>query len=140
MTKLARHFAAIAAAGVTATSFMAHVSAQEVYTPKAAKTGLVKEALAGVDGKQITIDRYSLPPEYVGGKHYHTGPVYVYVISGSFSVEEAGKPAQVFSAGQLYKEPIGTPMQAKNVSNSGAVDILVIQVGKEGEPLMYRAE
>jgi len=138
MTTVARHFAAIATVAVTATSFIAH--AQEVYTPKATKTGLVQEALAGVDGKQITIDHYSLPPEYVGAKHYHSGPVYVYIISGSFSVEEAGRPAQVFNTGQLYKEPIGTHMQAKNVSNSEAVEILVIQVGKEGEPLMYKAE
>lgn len=140
MTTLARHFAAVATVAVAATSFIAHVSAQEVYTPKATKTGLVQEALADVDGKQITIDHYSLPPQYVGGKHYHSGPVYVYIISGSFSVEEAGKPAQVFNTGQLYKEPTGTHMQAKNVSNSEAVEILVIQVGKEGEPLMYKVE
>lgn len=64
----------------------------------------------------------------------------MYILKGSFSVEEMGKPAQELGAGQLYKEPIGTHMQAKNVSNSDAVEILVIQVGKEGEPLMYKAE
>jgi quercetin dioxygenase-like cupin family protein len=140
MSKTATRFAVIAATAATTASFIAYASAQEVYTPKADKTALIQEDLKGADGMQITIDRYSLPAAYVGGKHYHTGPVYVYVMSGSFSVEEAGKPAQAFESGQLYKEPIGTPMQARNLSNDEPVEILVIQVGKEGEPLMYKVE
>lgn len=140
MTNLRKCSAATLTTLLGLVSFIAHAAAEEVYVPKATKTGLVQEALPGIDGKQITIDRYTLPPGYVGGKHYHTGPVYVYIIKGSFSVEETGKPAQELSMGQLYKEPIGTHMQAKNVSNADAVEILVIQVGNEGEPLMYKAE
>jgi quercetin dioxygenase-like cupin family protein len=76
----------------------------------------------------------------VGGKHYHTGPVYVYVLEGSFTVDEQGKPRQTFTAGQLYEEPIGTPMQARNISTSEQLTILLFQVHIPGEPLAYRVE
>ena len=74
--------------------------------------------LHGVDGKHVTIVHGSFPAGWVGGRHYHTGPVYVYVLDGSFTVDEQGKPRQTFTAGQLYEEPIGTPMQARNISTS----------------------
>jgi quercetin dioxygenase-like cupin family protein len=76
----------------------------------------------------------------VGGRHYHTGPVYVYVLEGRFTVDEQGKPRQTFTAGQLYEEPIGTPMQARNISASEPLKVLLFQVHGHGEPLAYKAE
>jgi quercetin dioxygenase-like cupin family protein len=88
----------------------------------------------------VTIDRYTLAPGYVGGRHYHSGPVTVYVLEGAFTIDEDGKPQRTFQAGQIYEEPIGTPMQARNLSTSQPSGILVVQVSKPGEPLMYRAD
>jgi quercetin dioxygenase-like cupin family protein len=119
------------------------VSAQqkkEPYSPTAALNTLVERPLHGVDGKQVTILHGAFPAGWVGGKHYHTGPVYVYVLEGSFTVDEQGKAQQTFTAGQLYEEPIGTPMQARNVSASDELRILLFQVHAPGEPLAYRVE
>lgn len=119
------------------------VSAQEKkepYLPTAALKTLVEKPLHGVDGRQVTILHGAFPGGWVGGKHYHTGPVYVYVLEGSFTVDEQGKPRQTFTAGQLYEEPIGTPMQARNISTSEQLTILLFQVHIPGEPLAYRVE
>jgi quercetin dioxygenase-like cupin family protein len=101
---------------------------------------LLNEPLHGVQGQEITIEHYSFPPGWVGGKHYHTGPVYVYVLEGSFATDEQGKERQNFKAGELYREPIGTPMQARNLNASEPLKILVFQVGPKGEPLMIKAD
>jgi quercetin dioxygenase-like cupin family protein len=113
---------------------------KEAYLPTAALKTLVEKPLQGVDGKQVTILHGVFPAGWVGGKHYHTGPVFVYVLEGSFTVDEQGKPRQTFTAGQLYEEPIGTPMQARNISASEQLTILLFQVHAPGEPLAYRVE
>lgn len=145
MNRWARQLAAIAPIAVAAGFIVVQASwaeekTKEVYVSTATKTTLLQKALAGADGKQITIDRYAMPGGWVGGKHYHSGPVFVYVIEGSFSVEEEGASTEVFGVGQVYEEPIGTPMLAKNVSSSAPMEVLVIQISKEGEPLMYKAD
>jgi quercetin dioxygenase-like cupin family protein len=107
---------------------------------KAERNVLVEKPLSGAEGKMISIILFKLPAEDVGGKHYHSGPTYVYVLKGMLTIEEEGKPAQTFQAGELYEEPIGNPMQAFNESADEPIELLVVQVQNEGEPLMYQAE
>jgi quercetin dioxygenase-like cupin family protein len=113
---------------------------KEEYVTKAERNILVEKPLPGVDGKIVSINHFRLPPEYVGGKHYHSGPTYVYVLKGTLTIEEEGKPTQAFEAGEVYEEPIGNPMQGFNKSADEPTELLVIQVQNEGEPLMYQAE
>ena len=113
---------------------------KEEYVTKAERSVLVEKPFPGAEGKMISINHFKLPTEYVGGKHYHSGPTYVYVLKGTFTVEEEGKPAQTFEAGKLYEEPIGNSMQAFNKSADEPIELLVIQVQNEGEPLMYQAD
>jgi quercetin dioxygenase-like cupin family protein len=113
---------------------------KEEYVSTAERNVLVEEALAGTEGKIVSINHFKMPAEWVGGKHYHSGPTYVYVLKGTLTIEEEGKPTQTFEAGDLYVEPIGNPMQAFNKSADGPIELLVFQVQNEGEPLMYQAE
>jgi quercetin dioxygenase-like cupin family protein len=113
---------------------------KEEYKSTAEITTLLQEPVPGVEGKQLTILHVKAPPEWVGGKHYHTGPVYVYILNGPFTVDEAGKGTQVFEAGQVYEEPIGQPMQARNADAGEPMEMLVVQISNPGEPLMYEAE
>jgi quercetin dioxygenase-like cupin family protein len=114
---------------------------KEVYvSPGANKKTLLNEPVPGMDGREITIEHHSFPPGWVGGKHYHTGPVYVYILEGSFATDEQGKERQTLKAGELYREPIGTPMQARNPNPSEPLKILVFQVGPKGEPLMIKVD
>ena len=128
-----------AAVALVAQPALAQEKKQE-YVTTAERNVLVEKAVPGVEGKIISINHVKMPPEWVGGKHYHSGPTYVYVLKGTLTIEEEGKPTQTFEAGELYEEPMGTPMQAFNKSADGPMELLLIQVQNEGEPLMYQAE
>ena len=132
----------VGAAAALALSATVHAQekTKEEYKSTAEIKTLVQKPVPGVEGKQLTIFHVSAPPEWVGGKHYHTGPVYVYVLKGPFTVDEEGKGTQVFETGQVYEEPIGEPMQAKNTNAGEPMEMLVVQISDEGEPLMYKAE
>src|SRR5262245_26568029 len=97
-------------AAIAAGAFAAfEASAQEkkeVYVPSADVKTLHDKPLPGVAGKRVTILHGAFPADWVGGRHFHAGPVYVYVLEGAFTVDEQGKPRQTITAGQLYEEPI----------------------------------
>lgn len=129
------------ALAVAAIMTMVCVNAAEAdeYVSKAKAETLHQAPLPGVDGKEVIIKHFTLPPEFVGGRHYHPGPVYVYVLEGELTVEtEDG--TQTYAAGQLYPEPVNRTMQAKNLSGSDGVQLLVFQVGDAGKPMMVKAE
>ena len=111
-----------------------------VYVPGGGIKALLEKPLPGVEGKQLTVLHGTFPAGWTGGKHYHSGPVYVYVLEGTFTIDEVGKPRRTIAAGELYEEPIGTPMQARNLSASEPVKLLVFQVHGLREPLAYKAE
>ena len=105
--------------------------------PKAEVTALLRVPLAEVEGKEVVIKHFSLPPGFVGGKHFHPGPVFVYVLEGELTVEtDAG--IQTVSAGQIYREELRQTMRGKNLSTKDAAKIVVFQVGDEGKPMMIK--
>lgn len=64
----------------------------------------------------------------------------MYVLAGVLTVDEEGKDRRTFEAGALYREPVGAPMQARNLSASEPLELLVFQVTPEGEPPMVRTD
>ncbi|MHA1528609.1 MAG: cupin domain-containing protein [Alphaproteobacteria bacterium] len=81
----------------------------------------------------------AIPPGYIGGKHLHTGPVFVYVLEGVLTVETENG-TETFGAGDLYPEPMGVTMKGRNLSASDDLEILVFQVGDPGKPMMVKVE
>ena len=79
------------------------------------------------------------PPGWVGGRHYHTGDVFVYVLEGTFVVDVEGEERQTFGPGQVYHEALNRVMQARNLSTAERTKILVFQVGDKGVPQMIKA-
>ena len=121
-----------------ASSGMPDAAAGE-YKSKAQREKLLHGPLRAFDGLEANVLRLELPPGFVGGKHYHTGDVFVYVESGSFTVEVDGR-SQTFTAGQVYQETPNVAMVARNGSTEAGVTIVIFQVGKIGEPMMMKAE
>jgi len=111
----------------------------EEYISKARAKTLYKAPLEGVDGNEVIIKHFSAPPNFVGGKHMHPGPVFVYILEGEFTVETA-KGTKTFRAGELYPEEINAPMVARNPSGTDDMEVLVIQVGDMGQPMMIKVE
>ena len=118
-------------------SFQAANAAE--YVSKARAKTLHKAPLPGVDGKEMVVKHFAIPAEFVGGKHMHPGPVFVYVLEGEFTVELAGG-TKTFKAGELYPEKINASMIARNLSASDDLELLVFQVGDIGKPMMIKVK
>ncbi len=113
--------------------------AADEYIPKVQKQVLHQAPLPGIDGKEMTVVHFEIPAEYVGSKHMHPGPVFVYVLEGELTVE-LGSETKTFKAGDLYAEDIDQAMVGKNLSASNDLEILVFQVGDIGKPMMIKVE
>ncbi len=125
---------------VAASGFQDANAAEQEYKPKVKVTSLVEAPLVGVEGKKVIIKHFELPPGFVGGKHFHPGPVFVYVLEGELIINTKKAGRQIIRAGQLYQEPIRSVMQARNLSTTDATKIVVFQVGDKGKPMMIKAE
>lgn len=120
------------------TAYSLEVQAAE-YKPKAEVKTLHEGALAGVDGKTVIIKHFTVPAGFVGGKHFHPGNVFVYVLEGEITVE-TDKGSLTVRAGELYPEVPGMVMRAKNQSTSVPAKFVVFQVGETGKPMMVKAK
>ncbi len=95
--------------------------------------------LPGVEGKEMIVKHFALPSGFVGGKHMHPGPVFVYVLEGELTVKLAGE-TKTFKVGELYPENINTAMVGKNLSVTDDLELLVFQVGDIGKPMMIKVQ
>jgi len=131
---------AAALAGILSLGVAFSLEAQEAeYKPKAEVQSLHQGVLANIAGKTAIIKQFTLPGGFVGGKHYHPGNVYVYVLEGALTVETEKKVITV-RAGELYPEVPGMVMQGKNASKSEPVKFVVFQIGETGKPMMIKAK
>ncbi len=130
---------ALAAAMIVGMASFHSAHAQQAYVPKAKVKTLHQAPLPGVEGKEVIIKHFGLPPGFVGGRHSHPGPVYVYVLKGEFNVETKSG-TKTYKAGQLYPESLDQVMQARNLSASDDLELLVFQVGDIGKPMMIKAD
>lgn len=113
--------------------------ASEEYVSKANVKTLYSAPLQGVEGKEMIVKHFSIPPKFVGGKHMHPGPVFVYVLEGELTIElETG--TKTFKAGELYPEEINAAMVGKNLSGTDDLELLVFQVGDIGKPMMIKVK
>lgn len=109
---------------------------QEEYISKATATKLLQTPLAGLEGKEVHVGHFSAPPGFVGGKHSHPGPAFVYILEGQLTIEVEGMEPVTLGPGDVYAEPVGNKvMQAQNKSSTHGVKLVVFQVGEEGQPL-----
>lgn len=131
--------AALAAASVIAIANSGIAHADEEYIPKAKVTTLHQGPLAGVEGKEVIIKHFALPPEFVGGRHYHPGPVFVYVLKGELTVQTDDGTA-TYKAGEIYPEPLEKPMQGRNLSAFDTAELVVFQIGEIGKPMMIKVD
>ena len=111
----------------------------EEYVSKAIAKSLYKAPLQGVPGKEMVVKHFALPAGFVGGKHLHPGPVFVYVLEGELTVALDGK-TRTFKAGELYPEEINAAMVARNLSATDDIELLVFQVGDIGKPMMIKVK
>ena len=127
---------AVAALGVQGL----HADEKE-YKSTAKMTKLIeKEPLSGLPGQVANVFVAEMPGGWVGGKHYHPGHVFVYVLEGSITFTFDDKEPFTVKAGEIYHETPNEKMLAKNASASEDLKLIVFQVGTEGKPVMIQAD
>ncbi len=115
-------------------------SGEEYTAPKAEKVVLLKQdGLAAGSGLEANAIHFKLPPGFKGGRHYHTGDVFVYVLSGALTIK-TDEGTSTINAGEIYYEIPGMKMVGENLNADSSAELLVIQVGPKGEPIMIKAE
>lgn len=113
---------------------------QNEYVPTSKTTPLLQDELQAFPGKEVQVIKYELAPGWVGGRHYHTGDVFVYVLEGQFVLDLDGKGRKTFGAGEVFHETVNVKMTARNGVAGGVTKILLFQVGNKSEPLMIKAD
>jgi quercetin dioxygenase-like cupin family protein len=104
------------------------------------RTVLLKTDLPGMEGKEFSDDQVELAPGVDGGKHYHPGNVFVYILEGAGILEIEGKPAVTQKVGSVFHEPPKQVQSFKNASKTEPVKVLVMFVSEKGQPLSVPVE
>lgn len=133
------HHLIVALSFLSLSALPAGAGSEQEYVPEVEAKSLYQEPLPGLEGKEMIVKHFTLPPGYAGERHQHPGPVFVYVLKGELTIEtEDG--TKTIPAGELYPEPLNVVMQGRNASTSEPTEILVFQVGDIGKPMMIKAE
>jgi quercetin dioxygenase-like cupin family protein len=106
------------------------LNAQEA-TPK--RTDVLTNDLAGIAGKRVAVYRVEIPPGGVAGKHRHPVDTFVYVLSGTLTLEQEGQGSRTLKVGEVFQEVPGGIYNAKNTGTS-PLTLLVVSLGDKDQP------
>ena len=121
----------ILAAAVVALATTSVVLAQPA-APTVVRT-LLKDGDAP-GGNTETMMQVTIPPGGNEGRHIHSGPLIVHVISGVFSLDYEGKPRTDYKAGDTFYVEAGKQHEGHNLGKVDAVGIAAFTTPK-GAPL-----
>ena len=93
---------------------------------------LIKTQLEGVADTEVVLSRVEIPPNKSLPKHWHPGEEFAYVLKGSVTLWQDGKPDIVFKEGEVAKVPLKQIHTA--ITGEDGVSLLVFRVHQMGEP------
>ena len=74
-------------------------------TPSVQAENLLRESIAGVEGKEVIVSRVSFPPRTELPWHWHPGEEFFYVIEGSVTLKRRGGiSADIHKGGRRAKD------------------------------------
>ena len=96
---------------------------------------LLRESIAGADGKEVIVSRVSFPPHTELPWHWHPGEEFFYVIEGSVTLKRRGE-------GDLTASQGGAQKIAPQVIHTGrtgeqGAELVIFRVHATGEPERY---
>lgn len=106
------------------------------------RTVILKTDLEGLPGKEGNMFVAEYTAGARSGKHYHPGHEFIYVLEGRGVMEEVGKPPVELKPGvgiffRSDPDKPGYVHEAKNLSNTDRMKLLVVLVTDKGQPLAY---
>lgn len=109
-----------------------------VTTAQAADKGsiLMKQRLADVAGKEVTVLTVDYAPGGTSESHVHPGSVVAYVLEGVVVSQLEGEAPITYTQGQSWYESPKTPhVMSKNASQTEPAKLLVFLLSQEGEAI-----
>jgi len=103
------------------------------------KRTVLQQADISVPGREVVTAVAEFQPGATPGRHTHAGEEVGYLIDGTISLEQEGKPAVTLKAGQSFLIPAGTVHNATN-TGSGVAKILATYIVEKGKPLATPAK
>ena len=101
-------------------------------TPPVKIENLLRSELQLDKGIEIIVSRVEIGPNFTLPKHYHPGEEFVYMLEGSATVWQQGKPDTQLVAGEAFKVPFEQVHTAMTSESSATA--LVFRVHKKGQP------
>ena len=127
--KVSAFILGLALAGTIAVGVLGGLHAEE---QKVKFSVLVKTALAGIEGKEVTMVHIERPPGWVGPRHYHPGHVFFYVLEGSIIMDIEGLELTEVKPGEAFHELPNQMTDSRNASATKWLKMVVFLLGDKG--------
>lgn len=96
---------------------------------------LLEEPLSGSGNKIVTMDLVEFGPGESGTPHRHPGPVFGYILEGSFVMQFLPGPVTRYSKGQAFYEPAMHVHQiCRNLSKTQPAKFLAMMIREKDQP------
>jgi quercetin dioxygenase-like cupin family protein len=123
----------IAATAITLTALPAN--AADPASPPQPAAPLLKQALAGIPGKEVVMVTVTYAPGAGTPAHRHDANTFVYVLEGSVVMQVAGGKPVTLTAGQtFYESPSDIHAVSRNASTTEPARFLAILVKDTDKP------
>ena len=96
---------------------------------------LLRESIAGADGKEVIVSRVSFPPHTELPWHWHPGEEFFYVIEGSVTLKRRGEPDVTAAQGGAQK--IAPQVIHTGRTGEQGAELVIFRVHATGEPERY---
>ena len=96
---------------------------------------LLRESIAGIEGKEIIVSRVSFPPHTELPWHWHPGEEFFYVIEGSVTLKRRGEPDA--PTGQGCAQKIAREVIHTGLTGGQGAELVIFRVHAAGEPERY---
>jgi quercetin dioxygenase-like cupin family protein len=98
------------------------------------KRTILQQADISAPGREVVTAVAEFQPGASPGRHTHPGEEIGYVLEGTVSLEQQGKPTVMLSPGQSFLIPAGTIHNATN-TGAGTARLLATYIVEKGKPL-----
>ena len=96
---------------------------------------LLRESIAGADGKEVIVSRVSFPPHTELPWHWHPGEEFFYVIEGSVTLKQRGEADLTAAQGGAQK--ISPQVIHTGRTGEQGAELVIFRVHATGEPERY---
>ena len=103
--------------------------------PAIVAESLLRDSIAGVDGKEVIVNRVSFPPHTELPWHWHPGEEIFYVMSGAVTLKRRGLPDVAAQPGEAHS--IAPKMIHTGHTAGEGVELVIFRIHTVGEPERY---